>query len=136
MVEPEFIEYGQLNDYHKKALEMDPESKEGFIDENLVVSACESAKTQFDYYANELEEDEGCAFLAAHYWTRISDNHGYQDANNRTAMLCGIGFLNRNGFRLNMTDEETKELGHAIASKRLDREAVAVILVARLAPIQ
>jgi death-on-curing protein len=54
----------------------------------------------------------------------IAKNHGYQDANKRTAYMAALTFLFINGYRVQATPEEIITLMLAVANDVLDESGI------------
>jgi len=61
-------------------------------------------------------------------------NHPFQDGNKRTALVSTVAFLDINGYRLDMSDDEKFELVVGIANAGLTVEQTADALRPRLRP--
>lgn len=61
-------------------------------------------------------------------------NHPFQDGNKRTALVSAVAFLDINGYRLDMSDDEKFELVVGIANAGLTVEQTADELRPRLRP--
>jgi death-on-curing protein len=90
------------------------------LDLGLVESAVEQARQTFggEPLYKSIEE------VAAAYWHSISNNHGFSDGNKRTAVLAAMFFLEVNGHRLDMTNDEVIETGLAMAGQGMTRAEV------------
>jgi len=98
----------------------------GLRDDGALESAVNAAENRFYY------ETEDVAKLAATYAYHLSQAHAFLDGNKRIgAAVAGI-FLEINGFRLEMTENEVIELFLAIASGEMSREAVEEKFAERL----
>ena len=60
--------------------------------------------------------------VAAAYWHSITTNHGFRDGNKRTGVMAAAAFLAKNGYALDMDDDEIIEVSLAIAGQGMGRE--------------
>ncbi len=72
----------------------------GVLNEGSVESAIARARNRFVYEQASLFE------CAAAYVFGLARNHGYQDANKRTAYMAGITFLYVHGWHVQAPDDE------------------------------
>lgn len=63
--------------------------------------------------------------MAAVYLFNISQNHPFVDGNKRVAAVSAIIFLNLNGYRLDVSNDELESMVLAVASGKMKREEVA-----------
>jgi death-on-curing protein len=100
----------------------------GVRDMNLLESALAKPKQAWNYE----EPQPDLSRLAALYMTGIARNHPFNDANKRTAMLSGYGFLRLNGQ--DVAAERTAEvlLMVEVAEGGMDAEALAAWLRERM----
>lgn len=84
----EYLEPKQVKEFHDKLIEYTG-GRRGFIDEGLVDSAV--TQPQWDYYKS-IEEKAGVLLYS------LAKNHGFQDGNKRTALICMLVFLSVNGY--------------------------------------
>lgn len=101
----------------------------GFRDENPLESALARAKQRRAY-----EPDSDLSRLAAGYVFGICNGHPFRDGNKRISFLAAVIFLGLNGFDLVTSDEEVAETMWAVASGRLDEEAIADWIRSRIRP--
>ncbi|MBR5642420.1 MAG: type II toxin-antitoxin system death-on-curing family toxin [Firmicutes bacterium] len=90
----------------------------GIRDEGLLDSALESAFATFDGKELYPSKEEKGARLG---YSLIS-NHAFVDGNKRIGMHIMLTFLEVNGIRLNLTDEDIVETGLGVASGRMSYE--------------
>ena len=90
----------------------------GIRDEGLLDSALESAFATFDGKELYPSKEEKGARLG---YSLIS-NHAFVDGNKRIGMHIMLTFLEVNGIRLNLTDEDIVEAGLGVASGRMSYE--------------
>ena len=89
-------------------------------DEGLLESALEQAFLTFD--GTELyptKEEKG-----ARLGFSLISNHAFVDGNKRIGMYVMLTFLEVNGIKLSVTNEEVAEAGLAIASGNMDYPAL------------
>ena len=101
----------------------------GFRDENALESALARAKQRWAY-----EPDSDLSRLAAGYVFGICNGHPFRDGNKRNSFLAAVIFLGLNGFDLVTSDEAVVETMWAVASGRLDEEAIADWIRLRIRP--
>jgi death-on-curing protein len=99
----------------------------GVNDEGLLESALAAAENRHHYEAADVV---GCAAAFAYHLTQA---HAFTDGNKRVAAAVTESFLETNGVRLEMTDDEIVELFLKIASSDLSREQVEQLLRAKVA---
>lgn len=87
----DLIHHGQVQDHGGNV---------GVVNEGSIESAIARARNRFVY------EQASVFDCAAAYLFGLARNHGYQDANKRTAYLAAITFLYLNGWHVRAPDEE------------------------------
>lgn len=90
----------------------------GLRDEGLLESALAAAENRHGY------EDADLATCAATYAHHLTQAHAFIDGNKRVAAAVSEAFLESNGSRLEMTDEEIVRLFVDIAAGLLSRDEV------------
>lgn len=70
---------------------------------------------------------------AAAYLYHLSRNHPFIDGNKRTAFGVMDAFIEVNGYRLTLTDDEAYELTMQVAQGQLSKDALAQRLAAAIA---
>lgn len=90
----------------------------GLRDEGLLESALAAAENRHHYEGSDV------VACAAAYAYHLSQAHAFVDGNKRVAAAITETFLETNGNRLNMTDDEVVKLFLDIASGALDRDQV------------
>ena len=80
------------------------------------------------------EPESDPASLAAAYAFGICTGHPFRDGNKRMSFLAAVIFLGLNGFALVAPEEEAVERILAVASGRLDEDAIADWLRSRIEP--
>ncbi len=98
----------------------------GLRDEGLLESALAAAENRHGY------EDADLATCAATYAYHLTQAHAFIDGNKRVAAAVTETFLESNGSRLAMTDEEIVRLFLDIAAGLLSRDEVERLLRARI----
>jgi death-on-curing protein len=99
----------------------------GIRDEGLVESALAAAENRYRYEAADVVS---CAAAYAYHLTQA---HAFIDGNKRVAAAVTETFLETNGVRLEMTNDEVVELFLKIASSAISREQVEQLLRAKVA---
>lgn len=97
----------------------------GLRDEGLLESALAAAENRYSY------EDADLVNCAATYAYHLTQAHAFADGNKRVAAAITETFLESNGSRLTMNDEEIVRLFLDIASGILNRDEVEQLLRAR-----
>lgn len=69
----------------------------------------------------------GVEEMAAAYMFHICQNHAFQDANKRTALLAAETFLQMNGRELSLSNEEAFGLTTLVASGQLNKQQLTDI---------
>ncbi len=70
---------------------------------------------------------------ASAYWFYICTSHPFLDGNKRVSVVATHLFLNKNGYRLDLSDKEVEEMTLAVASGTMKRpELLAQIRIAPL----
>ena len=87
----DLIHNGQLQDHGGNV---------GVLNDGSIESVIARARNRFAY------ERASLFSRAAAYVFGVARNHGYQDANNRTAYMAGITFLYVNGWHVRSPDDE------------------------------
>ena len=98
----------------------------GVRDENALESALARARQRWTY-----EPDSDLARLAADYAFGICSSHPFRDGNKRISFLAAAIFLGLNGLDLIAPEEEVVETMLALASSKLDEEALATWIQSR-----
>ena len=97
----------------------------GVLNEGGIESALARARNRFEYTGADLFE------CAASYVFGLAKNHGYQDANKRTAYMTGWTFLRVNGFFVRAAPHEVIQLMLDVATDVADESVIAQWLRAR-----
>jgi len=98
----------------------------GLRDEGALESALTAGENR-QYY-----EGADLATCAATYAYHLSQAHAFIDGNKRIAVAVSETFLEVNGARLEMTNDEIVELFLSIAAGRLTRDNVEKVFQARI----
>ncbi len=80
--------------------------------------------------------DPDLAALAAAYAFGLARNRPFTDGNKRTSFAVCVTFLRRNGMDLPTADDDNVSTWLALAEGRLDEEALADWLRARMTPLR
>jgi death-on-curing protein len=92
----------------------------GIRDEHALEAALARARRRWTY-----DERPDFPRVAAAYVFGICTSHPFRDGNKRISFLAAAVFLGLNGFDLVADDREVVEMMLAVASGRLDEEAIA-----------
>lgn len=131
MTEPTFVSVDDAFSHHEAAL-LRHGGKIGLLSLGALESAVAAPMNRFHYEGETWSDRVGVAELAATYWSHVALCHAFADGNKRVGFACFLDFLYRNGYDVEMTEDEATETGLAIASRSLDREAVAARILPRL----
>lgn len=101
----------------------------GIRDESALESALARPKQKWTY-----EPESDLSQLAAGYAFGICTSHPFRDGNKRISFLVAVIFLGLNGFDLVAPDDEVVEKMLAVASGKLDEEALANWIQLRIQP--
>ena len=112
-----FIRKQEALDIHARLIEAFGGSY-GLRDEGALESALAAAENR-EYY-----ENADLATCAATYAYHLSQAHAFVDGNKRIAAAASEIFLEINGARLNMTNEQIVEIFLDIAAGNLSRDEV------------
>ena len=91
----------------------------GVLDEGGIESALARARNRFEYTGADLFECAACYIFA------LAKNHGYQDANNRTAFATGLTFLRLNHVKIEAAPADAIRLMIDVATDAADETAIA-----------
>lgn len=94
----------------------------GVLNEGGIESAVARARNRFEYTAADLFECAAC------YIFGLAKNHGYQDANKRTAFAAGLTFLRVNAVRVDALPADAVRLMLDVATDVADEAAIAAWL--------
>lgn len=97
----------------------------GVLNDGSIESALARARHRFEYTGAGVLECAAC------YIFGLAKNHGYADANKRTAYMAGLTFLRVNGFRIDASAEDVIQLMLDVAMDIKDEAAIAEWLQAR-----
>ena len=101
----------------------------GIRDENALESALARARQRWTH-----EPESDLSRLAADYVFGISTSHPFRDGNKRISFLAAVIFLGLNGFDLVAPGDEVVEKMRALASGKLEEEAIANWMRSRIEP--
>ena len=101
----------------------------GIRDENALELALSRARQRWTY-----EPESDFARLAAGYAFGLCSSHPFRDGNKRIAFLATVIFLGLNGLDLIAREDDVVETMLALASGKLDEEAVAAWIRSRTKP--
>jgi len=94
----------------------------GVLNEGGIESALARARNRFVYASADLFD------CGASYIFGLAKNHGYQDANKRTAFAAGLTFLRVNHVRIHAAPEDAIRLMLDVATDVADETAIATWL--------
>lgn len=121
--EPDYLSYGDVLDIAQRVL---PEVL--IRDAGLIASAVTRPQmTVFGADAYPELWDKAAALLHG-----IACNHGLVDGNKRLAWASTRMFLGLNGFRLDLTEDQSVDLVLTVAAGKLDAEGLAAVIRAAL----
>ena len=92
----------------------------GVRDEGLLESALEAAFSGFDdqeFYPSKEEKGARLGY-------NLISNHAFVDGNKRIGMYVMLTFLEVNGIRMDCTNDDVAETGLAVASGKMDYDAL------------
>lgn len=92
--------------------------EDGIRDTGLFESAVEACYQTFDGKELFPKKEEKAARLC----TGLVSNHAFVDGNKRIGIYVMLTFLEVNGIKLNVTDEELVEVGLALAQSKMKYE--------------
>jgi death-on-curing protein len=92
---------------------------DGIRDQGMLDSALQKPKQWFHYENPTLFE------LAAAYAAGIVQNHPFLDGNKRTGFVAAAVFLESNGHRLTVPEEEAVIMTHGLAAGEVEAAAYA-----------
>ena len=101
----------------------------GIRDENALESALARARQRWTY-----EPESDLARLATDHAFGICSSHPFRDGNKRISFLAAVVFLGLNGLDFIAPEDEVVETMLALASGKLDEEALAVWMRSRIQP--
>ena len=91
----------------------------GVLNEGGIESAIFRPRNRFEYTGADLFECAACYIFA------LSKNHGYQDANKRTAFATGLTFLLLNRVRIEAAPADAVRLMLEVATDVADEAEIA-----------
>jgi death-on-curing protein len=130
MGDVEYLSYQDVLDIHADQLALYG-GLEGIRDENSIRSSMDMPRAGAfgeDFFPTI--EDKAAAYLY-----HFAAAQGFVDGNKRTALVCSVAFLARNGFMLNCSNEEIYDLTMRVANRFMDSRAVADWIRTVIGPI-
>lgn len=118
MKEPVWIEKDLILSIHNELLAWFG-GLDGIRDEGMLESALQKPKQSFHYGEPSLFE------LAASYAAGIVQNHPFLDGNKRTGFVAAALFLESNGLRLTVPEEEAVIMTRGMAAGEVEAAAYA-----------
>ena len=91
----------------------------GVLNDPMIESALARPRNRFAYAGADVFA------CAASYVFGLAKNHGYQDANKRTAYMAGLTFLRLNGYRVTAGPQEIVALMLGVATDDVDEPGIA-----------
>lgn len=119
--EPLFLTREQIERLHDQGL-IKFGGSAGVGDEGLIQSALASAKNALFYGRGDLFD------IAAAYAFHLAEAQAFNDGNKRTGIGAALTFLDVNGMRTTLSDDELYNAMIDIAEKRLDKPGLARML--------
>lgn len=118
-----FLSYSQVIDIHQDQIES-LGGTSGVRDEGLLDSALAQPQASFggEFLHPTIHEQ------AAAYLFHLAKNHPFVDGNKRTAFAVMDTFLNLNGYRLNLSQDEAYNLVMQVATGEMFKEELFVFL--------
>jgi len=126
---PFFLELVDVLSIHRDQLERYGGAP-GIRDAGLLEAAVEQARAGFggEYLHRDLLE------MAAAYLYHLVRNHPFVDGNKRTGAVAALVFLDLNGVRVDMDEDELAELVEGVAAGRLGKEEIVAAFRRAAAP--
>jgi death-on-curing protein len=116
--DPVFLSIEDVLSIHERMIE-EFGGMPGIADRGLLESAVSMPTAGF---AGELLHKSGSSMAAA-YLFHLCKNHPFFDGNKRVAVVAAEVFLNINEMRLDVSNEELKELCLGVAAGRISKDA-------------
>ncbi len=126
-----FLTTSEVTEIHDSQIELHG-GMPGLRDENLLESALGNPKQCFDgyfLYKNIYE-------MGAAYFISLATNHAFNDGNKRTAAFSVFAFLYKNGYLLEVEEDELVEFTVIVATQKPAKEEVAEFLRLRTSVIK
>jgi len=118
MKEPYWLEKEDILAVHDELLDLFG-GLEGVRDPGLLDSAMHKPKLKFHY------EEPSLFAIAAAYAAGIVGNHPFSDGNKRTGFVAAALFLETNGFRVTVPEEEAVLMTRGMAAGEIGEAAYA-----------
>lgn len=119
----EFLTMAEAVEIHKNQIELYG-GESGIRDYNLLNSAIYFPQSTFDsrfLYDNLYD-------MAAAYIYHIYQNHPFVDGNKRTALVCGLVFLDLNGIEIDDPSGSLYKMMMRVAGGKCSKDEITVIL--------
>lgn len=122
-VEPDWLDLDDLQYIHDEQIELFG-GENGVLDVGLIESAFYAPQNTFHY-----DEEDDLLVLAVELGIAIARNHGFIDGNKRTGIVAMLAFLNKNGFDLEMRNDQTlgRLFERVIEGRLSDADLVALL---------
>jgi death-on-curing protein len=121
MTEPIFLTLEQVEDLHRRALELHG-GQDGIRDPWALESAVIHPRNVFYYAQGDLFD------VAAAYAFHLAESQAYLDGNKRTGMAVALVFLRTNGVTVPSATSELYSAMIAIAARRMGKPELAALL--------
>ena len=118
-----FLTLAEAVEIHKNQIELYG-GDDGIRDYNLLNSAIYFPQSTF----NSRFLHENLFDMAAAYIYHICQNHPFIDGNKRTALVCGLVFLDFNGIEINDPDKLLFKMMMKVAGSRSSKDEISEIL--------
>lgn len=122
--EIEFLTLAEVVEIHKNQIELYG-GETGIRDFNLLNSAIYFPQSTFDGEFLNLNLFD----MAAAYIFHISQNHPFVDGNKRTALVCGLVFLDFNGIEIDDPSELLYKMMIKVAKGISNKKEISDILI-------
>jgi death-on-curing protein len=108
----------------------------GIRDMQMLESAVAAGQNRWLYQGQNLTGRTAIALVAATYLYHLSQNHGFNDANKRTALIAMWTFVEINDWVLDWSESQKTDIPAAIARGELKRHEVEALIDQSLKPLQ
>ncbi len=129
MDDVQFLAWDELLTIHRDSLEKYG-GQDGFLDEGAVLSAFHRPGWRAKY-----QPDADLADLASDYLFGLATTQGFCDGNKRTALGAAAVFLRKNGWTIDVPDDEMYPVVLQVATGGMTCHALADWLRENLSPL-
>jgi death-on-curing protein len=119
MKTPRFIQMESVLKFHKMSL-AEHGGSDGIRDMGMLESALGKPRNVYAYNQGSTIFD-----LAASYAYGIAKNHPFVDGNKRTALVTCDTFLEKNGYIINASNEETYKTFYLLAAGQVSERSLS-----------